>query len=154
MLFVLTIAAASSQTTTVSVTLTLAPVRQEVAVGRPILLKLTLKNVSPEELSVEDSDAREDYKLMVKDKEGHEAPLTDLGKFLRRPHTRIVLRNVVITLKPGEQTSQSIDIAAIYDLREPGKYFATAIRDHGIYIAGKAVGDVITSNPVEINVTK
>lgn len=135
--------------------LTLTPEHQQILPGEPAIITLTVRNLSTQDLVAQESNPEEDCEIFVKDRQGREASLTNHGKFLRRPnHMVINLRNTYETLKPGAETSDSIDVAHLYDLRQPGTYLVTAVKDHGLTFGGKPLAQPLRSNPVEIEVRK
>lgn len=100
-----------------------------VAPGRPVLLKLTLVNTLFTILEFEETYAIYDYRVVVQDAEGHEAPFTELGKQLRTPGYRPpIYRAVNVELLPGQQREAALDLTKLYDLTQPGQYTVRASR--------------------------
>jgi phage FluMu protein gp41 len=95
--------------------------------GEPILLKLTLKNVSQKELFVAESTAEKVYDIDVRDERGELVPLSEKGKRLYREP---IMFDGVISVKvaPGQEQNVTIDLSKIYNVTATGIYSVTARR--------------------------
>lgn len=68
----------------------------------------------------------QDYELKVTDASGAEPPRTALGeRWLQEDRMGVLIHSGSFDLKPGEESQVGLlDLAKIYQLYEPGKYFA------------------------------
>lgn len=96
-------------------------------VGEQVLLILTIKNNSDEELFILESSTERDYKIEVKDEGGKIISLTDEGRRLTDPSAP-VWRNFKSKVDPGKSKQSKINLAYLFDMSAKGKYFITAKR--------------------------
>ena len=97
--------------------------------GTPVLISLRLKNVSAKQVAVPINAFEYDYELFVTDASGREPPRTPLGQriFLGKYS---LLKSDGTDLDPAQEIEASLDIAAIYQITQPGTYYVQAFRTH------------------------
>ncbi len=109
-------------------TLTLETPKQPLKAGRPLTLRMTTTNTSGHALSnlpmtQGSADVEKVYQVHVLDGEGHPAPPRvppppPKGKTL----IRIGMGRGVSGLQPGQSVTDQVNVTALYDLSQPGKY--------------------------------
>lgn len=102
----------------------ISPLSQTVKSGADVRLNVTLTNTSGHELSFFDRNPACDYPIKIRDSSGNQPPEAAAqhqshcdAKFLLTPG-----RNILITLKPGESSSEEITVSSYYDLRRADTY--------------------------------
>lgn len=117
--------------------------------GTPIPLKLTVKNASRRTLKLPVSLPEIDYKVIIKDEKGGIIPLTQYGEASRNP--RDISRNHLLDMKPGEQISEQLSIAKIFNITRSGHY-SVSVRRRILRQSDKVPAEV-ESNPVQFSVS-
>jgi hypothetical protein len=111
----------------------------------PILLNITLKNISEQDLPWVESRPEHDFVVTVKTAQGDSPPNTLFGeqliKFGRSSTKRIRLR-----VAPGEALRYHLDIRRLYDLSSIGEYSVTV--QASVWKRGTDSGTVLVSNTV------
>lgn len=124
--------------------------KQEVKFGEPVLLHLTLKNMTQDYLPLAHTIPHGEYKLDITIQEGKNPPLTKFGQSLQQKEAAGNSGSGLV-LAPGQEQQEVVRVDQMYDLSVPGAYFITASRtigkpDH------KSWGEVV-SNTVTLIVT-
>ena len=97
--------------------------------GKPVFLKLRMKNVSSEEMLISNQIWFYDYEVKVLDSRGREPSRTELGRRALIPNSeRTLLKNAIEVMKPGEDLSEEIELTEIYQTLSPGAYTVQAHR--------------------------
>jgi hypothetical protein len=110
--------------------------------GTPIILKLTVKNVSSQVMKLGDSDPEIDFDCTVTDASGKELPRTDWGnRLLRHEYSLLSARSQL--LEPGQQFQAEIDLGHIYRIEQAGSYYARAV--HSTIFSNSVNGVDVTS---------
>lgn len=125
-------------------------------VDQPVLLRLTIKNVTKKDLEVHEALPRREFEINVKNSRGETVPLTDYGQQLYGKHLfvtrRLGFKSRDIKVAPGEERQETIDIAKLRDLSVPGTYYVKAMRRVKKQ-GGKGWGEV-ESNTVRVTIIK
>lgn len=85
----------------------------------PVVLHLTIKNVSGEALRLWETFPDHDFVLEVTDDRGTSAPLTRFGEIARHAAS---FRRLLRTVDPGEECSYAILVNRVHDMTLPGIY--------------------------------
>jgi hypothetical protein len=120
-------------------------------VDQPVLLRLTIKNVTKRDLEVREALPRREYEIDVRNSRGETVPLTDFGQQLLE-NRWLGFRVRDIKVEPGEERQDTVDIAKLRDLSVPGTYYVKAkrrIKKRN----GKGWGEV-ASNMVRVTIVK
>jgi hypothetical protein len=98
-----------------------------VKMGAPVVIKLRLRNVSAESVTVVDTAGDVDNELFVTDASGKEMDRTPRGKFVFEGirDSSASLRH----LDPGQEIETQIDVKWIYELKQPGTYYVQVLRN-------------------------
>jgi hypothetical protein len=115
-----------------SFSIEIAAVYDTVKIGSPIVVKMTLTNISDHELKFWNS-AKGPYCVEVRDSKGKIPPETDMGFELnghakredvvkRVGRSALDFNGVAVPLKPGEKWPEQFDVRERYNLTQPGKY--------------------------------
>lgn len=112
-----------------------------------ILLNISLRNKSPEALSIVESSAIRDYKITVRSEDGEDLQLSEQGKRLLEASEEY--RQLVVQINPGEEIHQSIELSKLYDLT-PGTYTVRVKRL--ILTKDKTAYVELTSNSIKVEV--
>jgi hypothetical protein len=117
-------------------------------VGGSILVRVTTVNESNQPVTYHNTNPFCNYSFEVLGSAGTAAPETDLRKRVNcgGGQLEITGRNIVVTLKPGENHSEEINISEQYDLSQPGQYSIRVSRTF------PGIGH-FTSNTVTVTVT-
>lgn len=122
----------------------------QVKVNQPVLLRLTIKNVTRKDLEVREVLPRREYEIEVKNSFGENVPLTPFGHQLSETWKGVTFRETDIKVGPGVERRDTVDIAKLRDLSVPGTYYVTAIR-RVKKRSGKGWGEVV-SNTVRVTI--
>jgi hypothetical protein len=95
--------------------------------GVPIIMSLRLRNGSSGAVRIADTSWEYDYELVVTDASGKEPPRTELGRKLLAGDY-VLLHSESVDLKSGQEIEASLDVTRIYQLIQPGTYYARATR--------------------------
>jgi hypothetical protein len=100
--------------------------RASVKQGEPIRLHFHYKNVSTKVVTLRENGWMQDYELTVTDTSGAEPPRTALGqRWLQEQRNGMLLHSGPFVLAPDEEGKDGlIDVGKIYQLNQPGRYFA------------------------------
>jgi hypothetical protein len=99
--------------------------------GAPLNLEITLKNISDQVIHVDEdvsSKGELTYTVIVHDRDQNEAPSTRYNRTLRGkvapgdPISIIQTSSIAVTLQPGKNLVDKLDVADLYDLSRPGLY--------------------------------
>ena len=121
-----------------------------IGAGEPLNLRLNIKNISNTVRFIIQTSATEQYRLTVLDERGGPVRLTQYGENELQPR-KDHLGQAVKTMKPGEESRDTIQVSKLYDMSSPGTYSITARRI--VYKDAKETGSV-ESNTVTIKVTR
>jgi hypothetical protein len=100
--------------------------RGSVKLGEPIELHMHAKNVSSVALKLSHNMEPYEYRVIVTDASGAELPRTPLGRSMLTVEP-MSFRDPVV-LEPGAEDQEVVwDLAKIYELTRPGKYFVRAM---------------------------
>lgn len=122
--------------------------RELVRLPEPVIVSVTLKNISKETLSVLGSSSRQDYEIIVKDNQGVSIPLTKYGKILRDSAEEFQL--VTLKVKSQEEIQVKLVINRICDITTSGTYFIT-VKRNVFRRNGKGMAEVI-SNTIKVKI--
>lgn len=135
-------------------TLTLAAPKQPHRAGQPLLLRVTVRNVSDRARWVPVTRGvfwiGPAYQVHVRDQRGRPAP--PAPELVPKRKDQVVLGGGSLPsrrLGPGKSLSDLVNVTSLYDLSRPGKY--------KIWIAerfGRGPNDFVRSNTVTVTVTK
>jgi hypothetical protein len=101
--------------------------QEKLKVGEPVLLKLSLKNITKKDLVVVETSADQDYEIEVTNEHGTRAPLTEKGRRLTQG-MRIYTKVISVKVASGQEQQVNINLNEIYDLNAKGVYSITAKR--------------------------
>jgi hypothetical protein len=101
--------------------------QEKLKLGEPVLLKLSLKNITRKDLNVVETSADQDYEIEVVDEHGTHAPLTEKGRRLTQ-YPRIYTKVVSVKVAAGQEQQVYINLNEIHDLNAKGIYSITAKR--------------------------
>ena len=133
--------------------LTIKPQLEKVKAGQPVMLSVSMKNVSNEQVRIEcNRNMYDDYTFQVTDARKKEAPATS---FLRQRREFIVEERSTESLtsyklEPGQSADCSLNACVFFDMSHPGKYFITVKRGLPLAICLEGV----VSNTVEVTVVE
>ena len=109
-----------------------SPVRHKVKSGSPVLLKVSMMNVSRHDVSVwtDAGDGENQYEVDVRDQKRRLPADTEYGK-KRNGHVHLeTLRfqdllgsGACVPLKRGKSIDYEVDVSKLYHLEAPGKYY-------------------------------
>ena len=94
--------------------------------SKGIICRVTLKNVSDENLYFSDSYPLSDYKFTVKDEGGKTVPLTQFGQNYQVPNFFRIVRS---SLTPNKAISFDFPVNRIYDMTKTGTYSLSVSRE-------------------------
>ncbi len=100
-----------------------------VKIGRPIIVKLSSKNVSPKVTMLAEVSPDTDYGLIVVDSSGKELPRTAFGDEILYANIEYGAQPVRREMKPGQEIRSEIEVTRIYKVNQPGVYYMWAYRD-------------------------
>lgn len=119
------------------------------APNEPILLQITLKNVTKRTL-VHVVGSHEDYPVIVKDEEGKNVPPTRYKR--QRDSRRTSFAHGSMDIDSGEEVKSDILVNRMYDMTKSGTYFITA--SHSVPNSDKTRAVRVMSNTVQVKVLK
>jgi hypothetical protein len=114
--------------------------------GSDVKIHITLTNTSDNEVTIFDQNPECDYGVEVFKEHGESASATEHKRALRCEGPRMVNRNVLITLKPGESTETAISVSDLYDITRPGRYLVWVTRR----VPGDLGKGMVKSNTLKI----
>ncbi|MCI0665423.1 MAG: hypothetical protein L0220_30555, partial [Acidobacteria bacterium] len=120
--------------------------------GAPILLSLSIHNVTNNLLYLVESYPEKDYKISILDVNGKTPSLTEWGEHL----VRIAgddYRRVVKKVAPGQTIHNKIDISKIYHLI-PGDTYTITVKRQVFKMGRKDQFTDVLSNTVSVRVSK
>jgi hypothetical protein len=122
--------------------------------GGQVFARLRLKNTSAKVVQLEDSFPDFDFRVTVVDASGREPATTERGEsLLHKPFAPLSTKE--LDLQPGEEQQITIEITRLYQLAQPGTYYARAVRN-GVWPEAaednKRFREVAYSNPVEFKI--
>jgi hypothetical protein len=107
--------------------LSLLAKKNQLKVHEPVLVDFLFQNVTKKTLTLVETFPERDYEIEVKNLRGEAVKLTARRETLRN-NKGADFRVVGLKVKPGEQRTDTIDVAGLYDLSAPGGYSVKAIR--------------------------
>jgi hypothetical protein len=107
--------------------LSLLAKKNQLKVHEPVLVDFLFQNVTKKTLTLVETFPERDYEIEAKNLRGEAVKLTARGETLRN-NKGADFRVVGLKVKPGEQRTDTIDVAGLYDLSAPGGYSVKAIR--------------------------
>jgi len=123
--------------------------------GQPLVIMVSLKNVSSQLINVEEDKSLSgdaNYKLSVLDINGKEPPLTAYHRLLRGkpdPKDPMMILNsdsILVPLGPRGTLTNPIDLSKLYSLK-PGQYTVQARREYD------SQGDSVASDSLTVTIT-
>ena len=132
--------------------LTIKAEKNEVMAGQPIMLSVSLKNISNDELIIECSrNMYSEYTFKVVDAQNKEVKLTSYLLQFKKDQLTSSDNLIGYHLKAGQSADCSLNACALYDMTLPGKYFITLRRGFPL---PSCIEDQMSaiSNTVEVNV--
>jgi len=134
-----------------SLKITIVAAQNSVNAGDPIEITVTMKNMSDHDITmgkwVGISQAELNYEIIVKGKNGEMPNETGYRKAIKEGHIHGSRQH--ITLKPGEERTETSNINKLYDLSMPGEY-AIQVEKELPTSEGKGT---IKSNTITVTVT-
>jgi len=100
--------------------------KKEFRVDEPLILKLSMRNVTRKALLAFESNPETDYLLDVTDVAGKPVALTEYGRQILSRAEEV--RLVTFTLQPGEKRLSVVWVNKLFAVRSPGTYYITAKR--------------------------
>lgn len=94
--------------------------------GEPIVLNLTIRNITKQVLYLTETNPYSDYQLIVKSERGERVRLTEFGQ--RSSNNKEDFRVIGVKVKPGEERHDSIEATRLYNMTVPGTYTMIARR--------------------------
>ena len=119
--------------------------------GGSALLRVRIKNVTKKDLYLAEVGVAKDYAVRVSSDSRRTIPFTEFGKNLQTSRNDVYM-NLSLTIKPGEEREDVLDISKIYDMKTPGNYWIVLERKVG-KLEGKGAAQA-ESNTVHIEVVK
>jgi hypothetical protein len=119
--------------------------------GAPASLRVRIKNVSNKVLYLAEIGAEKDYRVHISSDTARTIPLTEHGKALLNSEGDVYM-NVGLSIKPGQEREDVLEISSIYDMKAPGNYWIVVSRKVG-KLGGGGVAQA-ESNTVHIKVVK
>jgi hypothetical protein len=101
--------------------------QEKLKLGEPLLLKLSLKNITKKELYVVETTADQDYEIEVTDEHGTRGTLTGKGRRLMQG-IKVFTKVISVKVAPGQEQQVDIKLDEIYNLSAKGTYSVTAKR--------------------------
>lgn len=95
--------------------------------GEPILLELTLRNVSAGAISIWDTYADTDFEVWIRDPGGARVPFSEYGRD-KKIRSENGVRRETLTVGPGGKRRFVIDVGKMFDIRRAGGYSLVAGR--------------------------
>jgi hypothetical protein len=146
------------------ISMTIAPEKDAVVAGAPIVVKIKFKNISEHDVVIDYTGPYKTFDLIALDAKGHLVPDTEFGEQMkhigpfnisgRNMETSISGMNIVTSLKPNQSwDGASITVTEIRVMTSPGKYSIQLTPDLGKFVVGNAIG-TIKSNKITVTVTE
>jgi hypothetical protein len=154
-LLLLVVSAVSQPQKTEPLTLTISSESPEFKVGSPIIVNVTLENISDKPTttlySVGQGQAELIYDVDVLDGYGRRVARTDYGHALRGEASSHMIMSSFLRkeIKAHEQLTDTVDLTKIYDLNVPGTYLVQLTKKHR-----SKGGAKISSNALKITVER
>jgi hypothetical protein len=114
----------------------------------PVLMKITVENVSSRAVELVQTTELLDYRFTVIDKDNHPVQLTSTGQRVQENQGQ--LSRIFITLMPGERREYKIAISSLYAMNRPGLYTISATRS--IYNKNSKKTALISSNKIQARI--
>jgi hypothetical protein len=92
-----------------------------------VLVEFLIQNLTKRFLGLEETSPENEYEILVRNSQGQKVSPTERGRLVRSNKGQD-FRVIGIKVKPGEQRSDMMDIARLYDLSAPGVYRVRATR--------------------------
>lgn len=121
-----------------------------VALGEPVLLRMTLTNNSSEKIYIITTGSTSDSKLNVKDEKGNVVPISERGRksLEREEETKEVMQEIT----PGQGVKYELEVGKIYDLSGGETY--TIMITRNILLQDKKQVMNVQSNPIKVKIVK
>jgi hypothetical protein len=119
--------------------------------GEPASLRVRIKNVTNNVLYLAEVGVEKDYEIRISRDVSGTIPLTAHGRVLRNTEGDFY-SNVGLSINPGQEREDVLEVSNIYDMTLPGNYWIVVRRK-----VGKLIGKGVTqaeSNTVRIQVVK
>jgi hypothetical protein len=117
--------------------------------GEPILLKLSLKNITQSDLYIVETTSDQDYEIEVVNERGEYMSPTKRGQLLKGNPT-LFTKVIGVKVAPGQERQVNIEVDQLHDMSARGTYTITAKRRVPKRGAG-GTAEVI-SNKVQVKV--
>ncbi|MBM4047809.1 MAG: hypothetical protein FJ279_22115 [Planctomycetes bacterium] len=123
--------------------------KEEIQACQPVALVVTLRNLSKDTLAFPESAPYRDYRLVVKDSNGREVPLTRYGKAIK--DTEGEFRLVVTDLPAHSELRATLLVNRYYDMTVTDTYSVSVRRDVLLKSRDRVVE--VLSNSVRVKIT-
>ena len=117
---------------------------ERIKAGLPVMVIATLRNISTEVGQVYVTMDDWDYDFVVVDSSGKQVAKTEYGRWLADGER--MGRVLTVDVPPGGEIRKEFDLARLYVLKEPGRYYVRAVR--AIAPESGTVAARAVSNPV------
>lgn len=101
--------------------------KESIVSGAPARLNVRIRNIKKRNLNLAEAGPERSYKLKVYGDSGRTIPLTEHGKGLMRMEGEFIT-NIGLTVKPGQELEDSLEVSNIFDMSAPGHYWVVARR--------------------------
>jgi|SRR5882724_6081298 len=119
--------------------------------GEPASLRVRIKNVTNNVLYLAEVGVEKDYEIRISRDVSGTIPLTEHGRVLRNTKGDFY-SNVGLSINPGQEREDVLEVSNIYDMKVPGNYWIIVERKVA-KLGAKGVA-LAESNTVHIKVTK
>jgi len=119
--------------------------------GEPSRLEVRIKNVTNNALYLTEVGVERDYKIRISSDISGTIPLTEHGRVLRNTESDVYI-NTALSINPGQEREDVLEVSNIYDMKVPGNYWIIVERKVG-KLGGKGVA-LAESNTVHMKVIK
>jgi hypothetical protein len=102
--------------------------QENVSIGSEIKLRTMLTNETDHDITIHERNRACDYALEVRNSRGELAPETEQERQLKCGEA-VAGRNIIVTLKPGEDYEGEIYVNGLYDMTQPDKYTLQVARE-------------------------
>jgi len=110
------------------------PKADAVKSGALLTIYIQAINTSDRTIGIRTTSAWYDWDVVVRDSQGNVVPYTKKGLYLsddkKGGGPLATVRNFFQVLTPGDGYTDEINVAALYDMRRPGRYFIQVQREN------------------------
>ena len=137
----------TSQSAHTPFTLTINALHTSVKSGSEVKVKITLTNISSQQITLTDASEICDYDVDVHKSDG--SPAQDTERKRRLSCGEISGKNEIVTLKPDQSKQYEIAVSELSVMTEPGDYSVQVMRKTPKELGGT----VVKSNVITVTVT-